>query len=156
MKIADILKQKRSQKVITIDHGETIAEAVKRLNAYELGALLVVDGEGKVVGIFTERDLLRALNDASWEAIAATVVSDLMTGHVECVASDTEAMVALKHMERRQCRHTPVLDPEARTVVGMISMRDLRSAAVDVLQFEHDAMWEVLTATGVSVRVPQK
>ena len=154
MKIADILRQKRSQKVITIVQEKTIADAVVQLNAQGLGALLVVDGEERVVGIFTERDVIRALNQGPWEQVAARQVSEVMTREVECVAPHTEAMEALERMEKRCCRHMPVLDQDAGKVVGVVSIRDLRSAAIDHLQFEHEAMKEVLTATGVSVYVP--
>lgn len=156
MKIADILKQKRSAKVITIGQEKTIADAVVQLNARGLGALLVVDGEDKVVGIFTERDVIRALNRGPWEEVAGSAVSALMTRDVECVAPHTEAMEALGKMEKRGCRHMPVLDQEVGKVVGVVSIRDLRSAALDRLKFEHEAMKEVLTATGVSVYIPPR
>jgi len=154
MKISDILKRKRSQRVITIGQEKTIADAVVQLNARGLGALLVVDGDEKVVGIFTERDVIRALNHGSWGEVAAIVVSAVMTRDVECVAPHNEAMDALDQMEKRRCRHMPVVDQDGGKVVGVVSIRDLRTAALDHLQFEHEAMKEVLTATGVSVYVP--
>jgi len=154
MKIADILKRKRSQKVITIAQEKTIADAVVQLNARGLGALLVVDDDEKVVGIFTERDVVRALNHGPWEDVAGTEVSAVMTRDVECVAPHTEAMATLEQMEKRRCRHMPVLDQDAGKVIGVVSIRDLHGAALDRLQFEHGAMKEVLTATGVSVYVP--
>jgi len=154
MKISDILKRKRSQKVITIGQEKTIADAVVQLNARGLGALLVVDDDEKVVGIFTERDVIRALNHGSWGDVAAIVVSAVMTRDVECVAPHTETLDALDQMEKRRCRHMPVLDQDVGKVIGVVSIRDLRSAALDHLQFEHEAMKEVLTATGVSVYVP--
>jgi len=156
MKIADILKKKRSQTVASIDQGKTVADAVVQLNARGLGALLVVDGEERVAGIFTERDVIRALNHAPWEEVAGTVVSAFMTRNVECVAPHTEALEALAKMENRGCRHMPVLDQDAGKVVGVVSIRDLRSAALDHLKYERDAMQEVLTATGVSVYVPPR
>ena len=87
------------------------------------GSALVLE-DGSLVGIFTERDILRALGDSSSADLARiSPVSKWMSRDPETIGPETVVAEALDRMLFGGFRHLPVLDGEA--VVGMVSMRDL-------------------------------
>jgi CBS domain-containing protein len=90
------------------------------MSTHQVGAALVLDGES-LVGIFTERDVLRAVGsdfDAEHHA-----VSEFMTKDPKTIGSDVETQEALESMFAFGFRHLPVVE-EGR-VVGIVSMRDV-------------------------------
>jgi CBS domain-containing protein len=87
------------------------------------GSVLVLEG-GSLVGIFTERDILRALGDSSSADLArVSAVSKWMSKDPETIDPETTVAEALNRMLFGGFRHLPVMNGEA--VVGMVSMRDL-------------------------------
>jgi CBS domain-containing protein len=98
------------------------------MSTHQVGSALVLDGE-RLVGIFTERDVLRAVGsdfDAEHHPVA-----EFMTKDPKTIGPDEDAAAALESMFAFGFRHLPVVD-EAR-VVGVVSMRDVtrRPAAAD-------------------------
>jgi CBS domain-containing protein len=92
----------------------------------QVGSALVMDGDA-VVGIFTERDIVRALA-ADFDA-AGHEVADWMTAQPATVEPDVPVREALDQMLAGGYRHLPVV--EGGSTVGMVSIRDLSRAAVD-------------------------
>jgi CBS domain-containing protein len=109
--------------LITVEPSTTLIAAAGAMSAGHAGSVLVVQ-HGSLVGIFTERDMLRAMAQSS-KADAARVssVSKWMTRDPLTVAPDTQVGEALDQMLSGGFRHLPVM--EADTVVGVVSMRDL-------------------------------
>ncbi len=100
----------------------TVGEALDRMLQANLGALLVVDDDGKLCGIFSERDLLTrvaGLSD-SWEAIP---IADVMTRNPETVQLTDTLDFALQKMDVGGYRHLPVVTDGKP--VGVISVRDM-------------------------------
>jgi CBS domain-containing protein len=114
-----------SGQVLTITPDSTLREAAERMNARTVGAAVVMDG-GDVVGIFTERDLLRAV--ARGEGAEGTAVADFMTSNPVTLPSDHSPSEAAQIMTDRKFRHIPVVD--AGELVGIVSIRDLVSAGL--------------------------
>ena len=107
---------------VTVGPDATVREAIEVMLARDIGALLVVGGDGRLRGIFSERDLLTKVAGLH-ESFAEMPVCDFMTPDPETVtASDTLAF-ALHKMDGGGYRHLPVLH-EGRPV-GVISVRDL-------------------------------
>jgi CBS domain-containing protein len=118
----DPVRVLQPKKPITVDPKISVSETIQLMLARDIGALLVVAGDGKLVGIFSERDLLTRIAGLHAD-YAQLPIEKFMTPKPETVtASDTLAF-ALHKMDVGEYRHMPVL--EDGRPVGMISVRDL-------------------------------
>src|SRR5918999_5323086 len=106
--------------LFSIEPTTTVAEAATVMGERRIGSALVMDGD-RLLGIFTERDIVRALGQ-HFDA-AGHPVSEWMTADPITVPPDTPVRDALERMISGGFRHLPVVDEEA--VVGVVSMRDL-------------------------------
>ena len=112
----------RGRRVIHMPADTTIQQACKIMTMLEMGALPVVD-DGKLVGIFTERDCIAVLAQA--RDPAAATLSDVMTKKVCTIGLAAKAADAMELMCDGGFRHLPVLQDDE--VIGIVSMRDLLS-----------------------------
>ncbi|MCP3905255.1 MAG: CBS domain-containing protein [Planctomycetes bacterium] len=114
--------------VVSIAPQATVLDAAQVMNEKHIGALLVLDGT-RLVGIFTERDVMRRVV-AAGEDPAKTKVRDVMTKQV-AVASPHTTCDELRTVMREKCiRHVPVV--ESDTVIGLVSIGDLNRAVQEV------------------------
>jgi len=121
MKVREVM----TQVVLTAETGTTIAEAASLMAQRRVGSTLVVDDQ-RLLGIFTERDIVKALSqDAS---ATHQAIGHWMTRNPQTISSDATVDQALRRMLDGGFRHLPVVDGER--MVGMISMRDLSRAQV--------------------------
>jgi CBS domain-containing protein len=132
MKIRDLLKIV-SRPVITIGPNDTVSAAVQKLAEYDLGSLPVCNGKGDLVGIVTERDLVRKCFK-SIDACANFKVQDVMTKEVAVGILDDDLEYAISAMKQKRIRHLPIVDNQR--VVGMVSMRDLLDVELKESQAE--------------------
>ena len=121
MKIRDLLKIK-GRPVITIRPNETISAAIQKLNEHDRGSIPVCNEKGELVGIITERDIVRKCFVRKG-ALASIKIEDVMTKGVAIGAPDDNLDYAISVMKQKRIRHLPIVDQQK--VVGMISMRDL-------------------------------
>ena len=119
-RVADILGEK-GREVLTIEGGATVFEAIEKMVAANVGALLVDDCSG-VIGIMTERDYLRRVTLQGRDE-KETPVREVMTSPVIYFTPETEIEECMALMTERRIRHAPVVDSEA--LVGVISIGDL-------------------------------
>jgi CBS domain-containing protein len=105
---------------LSVGPSTTVAEAATMMGERRVGSALVMEGDA-LLGIFTERDIVKALG-AHFDA-AKHQVSEWMTSNPTTVPPDAPARDALKTMLDGGFRHLPVLDGEK--VIGVVSMRDL-------------------------------
>ena len=117
--------------IISVAPSTTVFEALQRMAERNVGAVLVMN-DGRLVGIFTERDyarkvVLRGLNSRN------TPVGDLMTGKLVTVSQSWTADQCMALMTEHHIRHLPVLDGDA--VVGVVSIGDAVKAVVDEQHF---------------------
>ena len=112
-----------SKDLITVDPMATVAEAATIMGEHHAGSALVLDGE-TLSGIFTERDIVRALGE-HFDA-AGHPVSHWMTRNPVTIGPDADVHDALERMLAGGFRHLPVMDGDR--VVGLVSMRDLSKA----------------------------
>ena len=106
--------------LIAIDPATTVAEAATVMGGKHVGSALVME-DGRLSGIFTERDIVRALGE-HFDA-AGHPVSHWMTSNPTTIGPDAPAEQALETMLAGGFRHLPVVDGDA--VVGMLSLRDV-------------------------------
>ena len=104
--IGEILSQKQGQSLLSTRSDETVLAATKRMNEHGIGSLLVMD-DARLVGIFTERDVLRRVV-AEERQPASVRVAEVMTREVACVTPETsidEARTIMRQRRIRSCRH---------------------------------------------------
>lgn len=109
----------------------TVADAVRLMIDHEVGAVAVVDDEGIVAGMFTERDVLERFA-LSGRAPNQTPVRELMSPMVEMATEETTPAEALAVMLERHYRHMPVVDERGK-VLGILSIRHILEARIDAL-----------------------
>jgi CBS domain-containing protein len=135
MTIAAILAG-RSGAVIAGARGDTVRSVVDLLAEHRIGAVPVVDGDA-VVGIFSERDLVRLIAAYGPEALDRSI-DDVMTRSPVTCSSATAVMGALSLMTQRRIRHLPVVDGGRLT--GFVSIGDLVKYRIDRIEAEAAAM----------------
>ena len=125
MKVEEVLRGKGTR-IATIRMDETVETAIKLLRREQVGALVVEDvvrTEGNtVVGMFSERDVVRAIADRSTAALKMKVASLMSMNVISCGPNDSLDHVR-QLMNNNYIRHVPVLDEY--TLIGVISVRDL-------------------------------
>lgn len=131
MRIADVLRSKGTD-VITVTTAETIGEVLRLLAENNLGALPVVDGM-HLVGIVSERDIVRHLHSRGADLLEGTV-GDVMTADVVTCAPDDQAADLARVMTDRRVRHLPVVIDGA--LAGIVSIGDLVKVRIDMLEQE--------------------
>lgn len=142
MNVATILKVK-GRAVTTAAPGTTLLEISQKLAALKIGAIVVVDDADKVVGIISERDVIRAIGQRGPAALTQPV-GDVMTRNViSCSeASTIEDMMAM--MTQGRFRHLPVVENGALT--GIISIGDVVKHHIAEVEMELGAMRGYLVA----------
>jgi len=132
MKIAQIDKLK-NVKLQTIAPEKTILDAARKLVQFNIGALPVCDGEGNLVGIITERDILRVTAKDGGDGVGHKVAS-VMSRKVHTCVADDDIETAMQVMTDQRVRHLPVLRDSR--LVNIISIGDLVKATLDESQEE--------------------
>ena len=118
MKVRDIM----SNTVIRIRPEEPVEVAARVLEHYNIGALPVCGGDGRLCGVVTDRDLVTRCM-AAGKAPGNTAVRDVMTTHVIAARPDTDVCSAARIMAREQIRRLPVM--ENGKLCGMVSLADI-------------------------------
>ena len=121
--VQDILSSKGSH-VHSISPNSTVLDAVQKMNQHKIGALVVMQ-DGRVVGMFTERDVLRRVVGEQRNSATVTV-GEVMTNEVICIGADADLDDVSTVMKNRRIRHLPVCDDDGR-LLGMISIGDLNA-----------------------------
>ncbi|MFO0844509.1 MAG: CBS domain-containing protein [Gemmataceae bacterium] len=121
--VRDILARKGSY-VFTVGQDATVLQAALLMNEHRIGALVVVEA-GRVVGMFTERDVLQRVV-AGQRDPALTRVADVMSSEVVCGSLETSVEEARGAMKNRRIRHLPVVDGD-QALLGMVSIGDLNA-----------------------------
>ena len=133
MATAEQLIEIKGAAVASLPSTATVLEAAQLMNDRHIGSVLVIN-QDRLVGIFTERDVLRRIVAEERDA-AATHLDDVMTRQVACAAPHTTLDEIRAVMRRKRIRHIPVV--KSKRVVGMISIGDLNKA-------DHDGQAETI------------
>lgn len=141
MYISDVLRSKGSA-VATISPTSTVTELLAGLAHHDVGALVVVD-RGTVVGIVSERDVVRRLNDRGREILDAPV-SEIMTADVMTCPPDCSIDALAQTMTQRHIRHMPVVvDGE---LVGILSLGEVGTSRIGELETESQWLQVYITS----------
>jgi CBS domain-containing protein len=141
--VRSILEQKGSE-VVTVLPTDTLAQAILKLTQHRIGAVLVLDEEGAIKGILSERDVVKHL--AGRIDISTTIsVSEVMTKGVTYVKPHQSLDECLQLMTTGRFRHLPVVDNDA--VVGIISIGDVVKAVLADRAFQIGQLEYYITNT---------
>jgi CBS domain-containing protein len=121
-------------RLVSVTPDETVQVAIARMLEENVGSVAVCN-EGRLVGIFTERDLLRLAGEG--HDFAELRVREVMTRSPVTVPPDTDVLEAARIMGERQIRHLPILEGEH--ILGVVGIREVLRALVERLWRDHDA-----------------
>lgn len=130
MRIADLL-QRKGATVATVSPGATVAELLAGLARHNVGAMVVVDAEGGIAGIVSERDVVRKLNDHGPSVLQGPVADIMTTMVASCTPDDPVDQLSVVMTERR-IRHVPVLD--GGRLAGIVSIGDVVKIRMEQLE----------------------
>lgn len=136
MVIAGILKHKGSD-VLSVLPSASIGEVVRILAARRIGAVLVIDASGQLLGILSERDIVQSLAERGAGTLEMTA-AELMTSDVQTAAPSTTVAEVMEMMTDGRFRHIPVME-DAR-LVGLVSIGDVVKAKIGEAEQEVDSL----------------
>lgn len=145
MIISNILRGKGSQ-VISVRTGDCVASITRTLAQHRIGAVLVVEADGVVLGIVSERDVVRAMAGVG-EAVMRMTAGQLMTRVLHTVTPTSTIQEALQLMTDRRVRHLPVLETDG-ALAGMVSIGDLVKARIAEAEQEAEELKHYVSTAG--------
>ena len=143
MNVAAILKFK-GREVITAPPDMPLTEIAKLLGTHRIGCIVIADDDGKLVGIVSERDIVREIARAGGSVLTEPVEACMTKSVVSCRESDTTDQL-MGEMTAHRFRHMPVL--ERGRLVGLVSIGDVVRMRIAEAEMEAAAMREYI-ATG--------
>ena len=125
MKLGDLLNTKdiKYRLTATVSPKETISGTIRKMIEHDRGALPVCNDKGELVGIITERDIVRKCFSGSADC-AKLKIQDVMSKKIVIGNPEDKLDYAINVMKQERIRHLPIVDNNKK-VIGMISMRDL-------------------------------
>lgn len=143
MQVSQILAAKGAQ-VVTIGPEATIADAVASLKRKGIGALVVTDDAGGVIGILSERDVVRGLARHG-RGVLDKRVEDLMSREVVTCGLESRVEELMRDMTVRRIRHLPVV--EDGRLVGIVSIGDVVKTRLEELETETTLLREYIVGS---------
>ena len=137
MLVAQILKSKSDDGVVTVPPGTTVARVAEVLSARRIGAVVISPDGKQMGGIVSERDIVREIGRRGAACMTDTVESIMTSKVVTCARGDNGRDV-LQKMTDGRFRHIPVV--EGGELVGLISIGDVVKARLSELSMEKDAL----------------
>ena len=133
-----------SQSVGFVSPADTVFQAALKMTSRKMGSVLVMD-EGQLVGIFTERDLMNRVV-AMGKDYRTTLVREVMSLNIKIVSRDESITDCYRIMKANRCRHLPIAG-ENKSIIGVVSMRDLLDSLVDRMDQENQILKKYITST---------
>jgi CBS domain-containing protein len=129
MPIVDVM----SSRLVQVPPDVTVQEAIGRMAEANVGSVAVTEGS-RLVGIFTERDVLRLASERA--RLDDVKIGDVMTTDLVTVSAEDDIVAAARVMGERRIRHLPVVQGE--NLLGIVGIRDVLAALTEVLWRTHD------------------
>ena len=133
----DAILQQKGHEVVSVDPRETVADVAALLSRRAIGAVLVQDSTSAVIGIISERDIVRHIAASGAKCLAMLVPEIMTKGVISCGPRDTIHQI-MSVMTERRIRHMPVMDD--RRVVGVISIGDIVKYRISEIETESTAL----------------
>ena len=132
---------RKGKTVYSVPPNVTVADAVAEMNRHRVGSILIIDG-GRLVGIFTERDVLRRVVGAGLDP-KRSLVGDVMTAGVITISPEATIDETMVIFTEKRCRHLPVVDHGR--LVGTISIGDITRWVADSNRAEAEHLKNYIT-----------
>lgn len=116
-RIGDLIKREP----VTVPPSTSIREAVKLMNSENIGSVIITDPEGRVLGIFTERDLVRVIAEG---VSLDSSIGGVMTKNPVVIHEDEPVSKAVNIMAEKRIRHLPIVDRRG-VLKGIVTARDI-------------------------------
>jgi CBS domain-containing protein len=145
MIIGSILKGKGTE-VVSVRPDDTVLTVARTLGERRIGAALVRDAAGAMLGIISERDIVRGMA-AHGPGTTGLPAEQFMTRDVVTVTPQTLVIHALGVITQKRVRHLPVLDGDGK-LVGLVSIGDLVKARIEEAEQETEELKAYVTAAG--------
>ena len=136
MTVTAILSKKGGE-IVSIGPAATLVAAVKLLAARRIGAVVVLGVGGRLVGILSERDIVRAVAERGPDALSDTV-AHVMTREVLTCTADESVDSIMERMTAGKFRHMPVID--RAKLIGIVSIGDVVKERLDAMAHEAEAL----------------
>jgi CBS domain-containing protein len=135
--------QRKGKEVVTVTADTPVKSAVDTLREHNVGAIVVVDEPRHVVGILSERDVVRALATEG-AAVLRRAVHELMSSDVTTCGPRSSVDELMKVMTERRIRHIPVVD--GSTLAGIVSIGDVVKSRIGELEDEAETLHDYLSS----------
>lgn len=132
--------------VVAVGAQDEVGAIARTLSEKRIGAVLVRDGGGDVLGIISERDIVRCIAAHGAEAVTMPA-AQLMTRALHTVTPRTKLTEALSLMTDRRVRHLPVIEDDG-SLAGMVSIGDLVKARIDEALHEAEELRHYVETAG--------
>jgi CBS domain-containing protein len=139
------LLDRKGRTVHSVDPDATVFQALEIMAQHDVGALVVLDRTGQLVGLVSERDYARKVV-LKGRVSKDTPVREIMATGVVCVRSDQTEQACMALMTNHRIRHIPVIDQDQ--LVGIISIGDVVSAIIEGQQFTIEQLEHYITGRG--------
>lgn len=139
----DTILQTKGVAVHTLPETATLADAVALLNTHNIGAVVIADLSDTIIGILSERDIVRQLGKNPSGALSMSIGSVMTRGVVTCERA-TSLDEVMERMTRRRIRHMPVA--ENGKLAGIISIGDVVKHKIQEVEHEAEALREYIAS----------
>lgn len=143
MKVLQILQRKGSDSIASVAPETSLTDVASLLSEKKIGCVLVLNKSSDLVGIVSERDIVRALAASGSQCLSDEVSSIMTSGVVTCATDDDDNSV-LEKMSTGRFRHMPVLMDGK--LAGLISIGDVVKARIDSLKMENEELENMIRA----------
>ena len=137
----DAILSSKGNAVYTVPTNARVADAVAMLNKHNIGAVVVIDSDGEVAGILSERDVVRLLGRDADGALKRPV-SECMTANVITCSPETTVAVLMEQMTRFRIRHIPIV--ANGRLAGIVSIGDVVKRKIEEAEQEASALREYI------------
>ena len=144
MRVSDVLSSKGSATIFTIRPDASMSELLDALAEHNVGALVVSNDGTTMLGIVSERDVVRKIRD--FDDPKGVTVETIMTADVRVCAPEDSFGTLMNIMTEHRVRHVPVLDGDQ--LVGVLSIGDAVKQRMDQLEFERDQLNDYVSRGG--------
>lgn len=142
--VRKLLESKASPTNFSVEAAQTVWDALKVMSQAKIGAILVTEN-GKITGIFTERDYLHK-GELEGRVAKNTKIKDVMVTQMITVTNDTTVDQCMALMKQYRIRHLPVVEKDQ--LIGLVSMRDVMMAALDNKESEIRGLENYIMGSG--------
>ena len=141
--LVDTILQTKGVLVHTLPESGTLGDAIALLNRHNIGAVVITDAGGTIVGILSERDIVRRLGTDPAGALALRI-GDCMTRGVVTCTRQTPIAEVMERMTRHRIRHMPVA--EAGELIGIVSIGDVVKLKIEEAEHEAEVLHEYIAS----------